>query len=281
MERNKYVDLRSLEYKASQRSKLVTPILKVMLEVVTATTFVMLDRLFYEALDVVRQHASLPLSQQGTKDLEIEVEGAGTVANMMRNVLNALNSTRRHQAVSNEVCLPKPRAMPTVYFVKIYCGYIWILLLLYLNPYTLRLRSIICSYFYPRREKQRILHLYNDILKKRMKMQKTMRRRALQAVRADYLSGESLRSLRMRYPRLLGWLTVLPAARMACLICEETEPRIITASSPWRRCTSAACGFAWCEECWLEAGERCLACDPALARLSDLDSLSDDRPFEY
>ncbi|CAK1584300.1 unnamed protein product [Parnassius mnemosyne] len=281
MERNKYVDVHSFEYKSSQRSKLVTPILKVMLEVVTATTFVMLDRLFFEALDVVRKHASSEMTQQGTRDLEIEVEGNGTVATMIRNLLSSLNTTRYVSAVTNKPCLPQPSAMPSIFFVKIYCGYLWILMLLYLNPYTLRLRRLICSYFYPRREKQRILHLYNDILKKRMKMQKTLRRKALQAVRAHYLSGGNLRSLRMRFPRLLGWLTVLPAARMPCLICGETEPRNITTSSSWRRCNSVACGFAWCGECWREAGARCLACDPVLTRLSDLDSLSDDQPTAY
>ncbi|XP_068620626.1 protein sneaky-like [Battus philenor] len=274
MERNNYVDVHSFEYKASQRSQLVTLILKVMLEVVTATTFVMLDRLFYEALDVVRQHAKVEVIHQGTRDLEIEVDGNGTVATMMRNILNGLNATRLPLSVSNELCLPRPRSMPSIYFIKIYCGYLWILLLLYLNPFTTRLNRLICSYFYPRREKQRILYLYNDILKKRMKMQKTLRRKALQAVRAHYLSGQTLCSLRMRFPRLFGWLSVLPAARMTCLICGETEPR--PSSNWWYRCSGAACGFAWCGECWREAGARCLACDP-LTRLSDLDSLSDDQ----
>lgn len=84
---------------------------------------------------------------------------------------------------------------------------------------------LICSYFYPRREKQRILFLYNDILKKRLKMKKTLRKKAVQAVRAHYLSEENLLSLRMKYPALLGWTRVFPASRMTCLICGETEPR--------------------------------------------------------
>lgn len=50
-------------------------------------------------------------------------------------------------------------------------------------------------------------------------------RKALQAVRAHYLSGENLLSLRMKFPYLLGWLNALPDARMTCLICGETEPR--------------------------------------------------------
>lgn len=73
MERYKYIDIHSMWYTDSPHSRLVTQILKVMLEVVTATTFVMLDRLFYEALDVVRQHAQIEVLQQGTQDFKIEV----------------------------------------------------------------------------------------------------------------------------------------------------------------------------------------------------------------
>lgn len=57
MERNRYIDAYSTSYLQEERSKLLTQILKVMLEAITATTFVMLDRLFFEAMDVVRQHA--------------------------------------------------------------------------------------------------------------------------------------------------------------------------------------------------------------------------------
>lgn len=74
MERNRYVDVHSATYIPSERSKLLTQILKVMLEAITATTFVMLDRLFYEALDVVRQYALEPISQFEDQDIEVKVD---------------------------------------------------------------------------------------------------------------------------------------------------------------------------------------------------------------
>ncbi|KAL0870021.1 hypothetical protein ABMA27_006197 [Loxostege sticticalis] len=285
MERSKYIDVHSITYKSSERDKLVTHILKVTLEVVTATTFVMLDRLFYEALDVVRQHAAAGLPGDATRDLEIQVEGTGTLASMVRKVLASMNNPGKSGGVvSNSACLPRPRLMPPLYYFKIYGGYLWILLLLYVNPYTVRLRRLVCSYFYPCREKQRILHLYNDILKKRLKMQKTLRRKAVQAVRAHYLSGENLLSLRIKFPRLLGWLRVLPAARMTCLICGETEPRSsdqqCLESESWQSCTVSQCPFVYCAECWREAGARCLACDPSLAEMSDTGSWSEDELFK-
>ncbi|XP_050352207.1 protein sneaky [Nymphalis io] len=287
MERNRYIDVHSISYIPSERNKLLTQILKVMLEAVTATTFVMLDRLFYEALDVVRQHASEKSATFNVQDIAIQVEGKGPLSSMLRKILREFNLNKSNRMVSNDVCVPRPRAMPTIYYIKIYGGYLWILLLLYINPFTLRLRRLICSYFYCKREKERVLHLYNDILKKRLRMQKTLRKKAVQAVRAHYLSGENLLSMRMRYPQLLGWLGKLSVARMKCLICEETEPKyaghkkITNSIEVWHSCVSTRCPFVYCNECWLEVGSQCLACDPALADLSDVDSLSDNNPPRY
>lgn len=73
MERSRYIDVQSLSYKAAEHGRLVTQMLKVSLEVVTATTFVMLDRLFYEALDVVRQHARLDTTTRNATDIHIQV----------------------------------------------------------------------------------------------------------------------------------------------------------------------------------------------------------------
>ncbi|XP_053614954.1 protein sneaky-like [Plodia interpunctella] len=278
MERIKYVNVRSFYYIPADQSALVSHVLKVLLEVVTATTFIMLDRLFYEALEVVRQHAEVDIASQELHNMDITVDGPGILAGMVRKLMEGSSekSTLREH-FTNQDCMPRPRLMSHAFFFKIYGGYLWIILLLYLDPYTLRLRRLICSYFYPVREKQRILHLYNDILKNRIKLQKTLRRKAIQAVRAHYLSGENLLSLRMKFPRLLGWLRVLPTARMTCLICGETEPRHTGEHEPasWHSCVTANCPFVYCVECWREVG-RCLACDPSLADLSDMDSLSDD-----
>ncbi|GBP35587.1 E3 ubiquitin-protein ligase DCST1 [Eumeta japonica] len=226
MERRRYIDVISTRQVAAERKRLLTQALKVLLEVVTATTFVMLDRLFYEALDVVRHHAEVQYTQEGHHDVDIQVDGTGMVAGVVRRVLNRLNTRSRiRRTLTNEPCLPRARATPRIYYLHIYGGYLWILLLLYVDAYTIRLRRLICSYFYPKREKQRILHLYNDILKKRMKMRKTLRQKAAQSVRAHYLSGESLLSLRLKFPNLLGWLEAFPAARKKCLICGETQPK--------------------------------------------------------
>lgn len=74
------------------------------------------------------------------------MKGAGVIANLVRKVLSGFSqrSTVR-RTVSNRQCLPRPRSTPPLYYLKIYGGYLWIVLLLYVNPYALRLkRSVTC-----------------------------------------------------------------------------------------------------------------------------------------
>jgi hypothetical protein len=58
-----------------------------------------------------------------------------------------------------------------------------------------------------------------------------------------------------------------------CLYIDKMPPEI------WHSCAMSECPFVYCAECWQEVGVRCLACDPILAELSDIDSLSEDEVF--
>lgn len=70
-----------------------------------------------------------------------QVEGTGVLAALLRKLVSNLSSTQGfRREVTNKQCVPHPRAMPPIYFLKIYGGYVWILLLLYVNPYTMRLK---------------------------------------------------------------------------------------------------------------------------------------------
>lgn len=66
-------------------------LLKLIAEVVAATSLVLLDTVFYEALDVIRRHAKVDYFQTGHHDLDIKVKGTGMIANMLRSVVDRFN----------------------------------------------------------------------------------------------------------------------------------------------------------------------------------------------
>ena len=169
IERFKLVDPWSLVPLKSERENFFGQTFKLLLEMITATTFILLDRLFYEALDLVRRHAHIEYSQVGHHDLLLEVKGTGMIAALLRSVIKGFNVKKRIKTIrSNASCLPQPSVLPNYYLYKIYGTYFTVWLGILLQAYIQRTRRLICSYFYRKREKKRVLFLYNETLKRRI-----------------------------------------------------------------------------------------------------------------
>lgn len=75
IERKKMVDIVSLTPLKSEREQIFRETAILLLEMVTATILVLLDKLFYEALDLIRRHAKIDYVQTGKHDLVIDVKG--------------------------------------------------------------------------------------------------------------------------------------------------------------------------------------------------------------
>lgn len=152
-----------------ERQKLLKASIILLLEMITATVLVLLDRLFYEALDIVKRHAKITYTQTGKHDIHLEVIGTGLVASLLRSVIKGFNVKKRiHIEATNEVCLPTPSLLLNYFLIKIYGIYFVIWLLMVAQAYIKRFRRVICGYFYRKREKRRVLHLYNETLRRRI-----------------------------------------------------------------------------------------------------------------
>lgn len=62
-----------------------------MFEIIAASSLVLLDFVFYEALDMIRRHAKIDYFQTGHHNLEITVKGTGMIANLLRSVVERFN----------------------------------------------------------------------------------------------------------------------------------------------------------------------------------------------
>ncbi|XP_014473402.1 PREDICTED: DC-STAMP domain-containing protein 1 [Dinoponera quadriceps] len=275
IERLKFVDPYSLRPSKVERVNLIGQMVKLILEVISVSTFLLIDRLFYEALNLVRKHAYMEYMQTGHHDVSLEVRGTGMIAALIRSVVRGFNVKRRVKTVvSNSACLPRPSKLPRRVLFKIYSSYLGVFALLFTAAYTQRLRRVVCSFFYRRREKRRVLYLYNESLRRRLGHAKFMRAKVRAMVRTRRLEYhlDPWVVLRQRWPKLCGWLVLFAWARHRCLVCGETEPR---RGPEFRRCTTPGCPFVHCHECWRDVGEICYAC------YADLDGETDDEAEEY
>ncbi|CAH1156015.1 unnamed protein product [Phaedon cochleariae] len=260
IEGKKLVDPWSKKPLKSEREQLKSEVILLMLEVLTVTILVLLDRLFYEALDIIRRHAKIDYLQTGHHDLFLDVKGTGMIASLLRSLVKGFNIKKRIRIQrSNEICLPRPRRLLHYYLLKIYGVYFAILVMLFVQAYTQRLRRLICAYFYRKREKKRVLFLYNETLKRRKGFFRFMRKKVKRLVQEHRLKEDfsGFAILRMNYPKVCDWLKIFACARRDCLICQEPEPR---KRSDFVECPNEFCHFVYCAECWKDMGRICLAC---------------------
>ncbi|XP_018306105.1 DC-STAMP domain-containing protein 1 [Mycetomoellerius zeteki] len=260
IERLKFVNPYSLRPGQAERVHLTGQTVKLILELISITTFILMDRLFFEALDLVRRHSYMEYTQAGHHDLTLEVRGIGMIASLIRSVIRGFNVKRRVKTVvSNSACLPKASKVPNYMILKIYSIYLAIWMLLFTAAYTQRLRRVICSFFYRKREKRRVLYLYNESLRRRLGHARFMRARVKTLVRTHRLEYDidPWIALRLRWPALCGWLVIFAWARHKCLICGEVEPR---KGPQFHRCTTPGCPFVHCPECWDDVDRICYAC---------------------
>ncbi|XP_075593029.1 E3 ubiquitin-protein ligase DCST1 [Balearica regulorum gibbericeps] len=161
-------------------------------------------------------------------------------------------------------CLPQPRGMTRQQYVHS-CLPLAVLALLCLGQvYTYRLRRAIAAFYFPKREKSRVLYLYNKLLQQRhsfvRRQQKRIARRAQQHPGLGMLL---LKRCCRLWPSLRRWM------RRSCTVCGVPEtPRD-------RVCPVPACGAPYCRQCWREVGRACLACAPGDRGLSQ-DSSEED-----
>ncbi|KAM9264326.1 E3 ubiquitin-protein ligase DCST1 [Morus bassanus] len=246
-----------------------------------------LDHVLFTMLSIIQQHSFVQYSFHSSHHLAVHVTGKSLIARLLRSTIGALNTSSDTQLeTSNFACLPQPRAMTRQQYVGSCLPLAVLALLCLAQVYTYRLRRAIAAFYFPKREKRRVLYLYNKLLQQRQSFISRQRKRVAQRARQHpglvcspvgrLLSppephtapsppqGTLLREWCYRcWPFLRRWM------RRSCTVCGAPE------SPRDRVCPVPACGAPYCGLCWREAGGACLACAPGDCGLSQGSSEED------
>ncbi|KAE8744730.1 hypothetical protein FOCC_FOCC008638 [Frankliniella occidentalis] len=171
-----------------------------------------------------------------------------------------------NQRHSNRACLPRPRRLPWTAGARVAAVLALLWLLLLLRAGLGRLSRAVCAYFYPRRERRRVLRLYNEALRRRWGLARSMRARVrVLAAQGRLEQRHGLQhalaaALVARWPRLRGWLLRLRSARRSCAVCGERERR--DEAPGWSCAPAGHVPLYLCRDCWAAGGGECPACAP-------------------
>ena len=174
-ERDKFVDLDSSNTVNSEFDGHLGLSLRLLLQIVSSTFFVLLDKTLSGLMDIIARHSRVNYLQEGAHNFNVKIDGTGLIANLIRALVDGFDTDEHIKVtMNNELCLPRPVLVSSWKIIRIYLLFLLNLYLIYNQVYTHRSKRFICSYFYQKCEKTRVLYLYNSFLKRRKYVFKLM-----------------------------------------------------------------------------------------------------------
>ncbi|XP_047401459.1 E3 ubiquitin-protein ligase DCST1 [Sciurus carolinensis] len=211
-----------------------------------------LDWALYSVFDTIRQHSFQQYSFRSSHKLEVKVGGDSMLARLLRKTIGALNTSSDTAVESNNMpCLPQPVCLDARAYWRASLPIGLLVCLCLAQAMGYRLRRVIAAFYFPKREKKRVLFLYNDLLRKRAAFTKL--RRAVIIKRAQQQRGPRhhlVDTLHRLCPLLRRWL------RRRCVVCQAPEtPESYV-------CPTPECEAVYCRSCWNDMKKRCPVCTP-------------------
>ncbi|XP_077306951.1 E3 ubiquitin-protein ligase DCST1-like [Lithobates pipiens] len=252
-ERSKLIAPFNLKIQTSEMALIRSDICICVILVGVLILLLMFDRILFHFLDIIRKHSYISYIFASNHKLEVEVGGDTLMANLLRRTVGILNSTSNtFETSSNEMCLLRPTKL-TFWDYAITCLPIFgRILFTFLQVYLNRLRRVIASYYYPEREKERIVFLYNEQLQKRAIYAEAKRKQIQNKVRMKQINrktkmGAFTNSLTKWTKRFI---------RRRCLVCDRSETKKSVV------CPTPDCETVYCRLCWRDMRKICFACKP-------------------
>jgi hypothetical protein len=210
------------------------------LVLVVIVNILYLDHLMSFAIASFTRHGNVTFRDTGSHNVSFEVIGTGPFAQALRESYRDFNITETlDSSGSSGHCLPIANYVSLAdYFLIGFIIMLWFLLN-FTDAYLLRLKRSICAYFYPERERERNLHLYNQVLRSRKKGLKYMLNR--------YHKDKAYGRIDERKLQDVCQLCQEPVAEEDALVCEVCdENKHVT---------------IYCKQCWTHAvRQHCLVC---------------------
>lgn len=201
-----FVDLDSPQKLRKEFEGYAALTVKLLLQFFSALFFILLDGFLYELLAIIARHSLVNITQEGVHNLNITVHGTGFISNAIRESIDGFNVDEQIKVVeTNEPCLPRPVKIESWRIYRIYLLFLLNLYLIYNQVYIHRLKRFVCTYFYPKREKQRVLYLYNKTLKRRQNLFKSMVQRVKEKLKVHGMLRQKENFLQVIYVTAHGW----------------------------------------------------------------------------
>ncbi|XP_029435630.1 E3 ubiquitin-protein ligase DCST1 [Rhinatrema bivittatum] len=211
-----------------------------------------IDYILYKVFSLIRRHSFIQYTFTSRHHLEFKVEGTGLLAKLLRGTIGALNTSSEMIIESNNLhCLPNPQVMSVNDYLGSCIPTFCLIFFSFIQVYVCRLRRVVASYYFPKREKQRVLFLYNETMRKRISYISFQRKRIMRNARKNKLLAQGMLGKLHRYCPFLRKIL-----RRRCMVCDRAQSK-----ESWV-CKTPSCQAVYCASCWRDMKLFCFACMP-------------------
>ena len=226
------------------------------LHLMVSFTCYIFDYILYWVLALIERHSSPRFDVTGREALEQVVDGEGIIVELLDVFLQGFHPGTLYGFADSNQCLPRPIAPSIIHLLVIFIMYFILILTILLKAYLLRFRNKITGYFYPERQKARIVHLYNVLLNQRARFPRMLQQRAKHRHRERVLSQQVslLHRLAARCAPCRVLLYQSSGSSSSCLVCGAAEDQ------SFRDCDTDKCGGIYCAECFEDLHRVCPLC---------------------
>ncbi|XP_021923470.1 DC-STAMP domain-containing protein 2-like isoform X2 [Zootermopsis nevadensis] len=255
-----YITVQSVRLMASEKMKLTKSAVFLGITTFKLIIHMMIDYSLYWVLTIIRKHGSVQTSVEGSNMVGIHVQGEGMLADLYRSVVNVFEPIGAKMEIDTTPCLPNGIPPDTRCYIQIVTVISLCWLLVFLEPYGLRLQHVVMCYYHPDRARQRSVWLYNHILRSRGSFLKYARRQ----LRRKYGKGNDGITeevgLMDRLRAQFHFLNIIlgKSSQKMCIVCgkvfkEGDKEELI-------KCQTPNCSGLYCLSCYAEIMNICTIC---------------------
>ncbi|XP_051714569.2 LOW QUALITY PROTEIN: DC-STAMP domain-containing protein 2 [Oryctolagus cuniculus] len=230
---------------------------------------VFLDYSVFWVLDLARYQLQGEVVARSPVLVSITVEGVGYTGTIYRDLVSAFDVLQQGNiSILSRRCLLHPSEPDTTGYIVIGAMYGLCFFVTLCGHYVSRLRRLICASYYPSREQERIIYLYNVLLSRRTSLldalHRTVRRRA-----ADHSRGSVLQVLASWCPCLSPIANHYRRRQAYCLGCGQSQDD--GDMEDFVSCSTPGCRGLYCHTCFRLLDNTCSVCTAPLSYQGDLE----------
>ncbi|XP_013927328.1 PREDICTED: DC-STAMP domain-containing protein 2 [Thamnophis sirtalis] len=277
-ESTKYIRPTSMVLPRKEQIAYALALARICRQFILVILLIVADFSVYWLLDLVRYHLVGEIVARAPVITTISVNGSGYTSELYRDMVSTFDVL---QEGNISVVSPKCRLHPSE---PDYDGYL-VIGLMYgvclfsaiFGTYIQRTRRVLCAWYYPSRERERVCYLYNTILTRRTNLMRAV----LRAVRQNS-ADEGHRNILLIFAskfRLCRWLVKKLGIHEAyCMGCGKLQRG--ADSEDFVTCITPACRGIYCPECYRILNNTCSICMAPLTYQGDIDEEIDSSDEE-